>query len=122
MPFKPAHLVLAMALSLAAWPVSSGPLPKAHAATAKAAAGPSGQATSAAPATAPATAAAAADSSAPAAEATMGTKVFLGKSGSRYHNKGCRYLKGAGKEITIGDAMKQGYAPCNVCKAPRVKR
>jgi hypothetical protein len=116
MPFKPAHAVLALALtlvSLAAGPVSAGPVPKAHAAPAKAAAGP---------AAAPAATAAGADSSAPAAEATMDTKVYLGKSGSRYHNKGCRYLKGAGKEITIGDAMKQGYAPCNVCKAPRVKR
>jgi hypothetical protein len=117
MPFKPAHAVLAFALSLAAWPVSAGPVPKAHAAPAKAAASPV-----AAPAAAPAATAPGADSSAPAAEATMDTKVYLGKSGSRYHNKGCRYLKGAGKEITIGDAMKQGYAPCNVCKAPRVKR
>jgi hypothetical protein len=47
--------------------------------------------------------------------------VYLGKSGSRYHLKGCRYLKGSSKEITVGDAMKKGYAPCNVCKAPRLK-
>ena len=56
-------------------------------------------------------------------EATEATIVYLAKSGSRYHTKDCRYLnKKPGKEITIGDAMKQGYAPCNVCKAPRLKR
>jgi hypothetical protein len=121
MPFQPAHAVIALALSLAslaARPVSAAPAPKAHAATAKAAAGSAPQS----PAAAPAAAALGADTASPAAEATMDTKVYLGKSGSRYHNKGCRNLKGAGKEITIGNAMKQGYAPCNVCKAPRVKR
>jgi hypothetical protein len=117
MPFKSAHALIAAALSLAAWSASAGPLPKAHAAPARAAAAPAAPAS--APAAVPA-APAAGDSS--AAEPTLATKVFLGKSGTRYHNKGCRNLKGAGKEIAIGDAMRQGFAPCNVCKAPRVKR
>lgn len=51
---------------------------------------------------------------------TEKTTVYL-TSGSRYHAKGCRYLKGKGKASTIGDAMKQGLAPCNVCHAPKLK-
>jgi hypothetical protein len=118
MPFKPLHAVLAAALALAAWPVSAGPVAKSRAA-AKSAAVPSAHAT--APAAAAAAPAAVGDSA--AAEPTEATKVLLGKSGSRYHLKGCKYLKGgAGKEITIGDAMRKGFAPCNACKAPRVKR
>jgi hypothetical protein len=98
--------------------------PKANAA---ASAAKSQAASTAAPAAAPAAgtpAPAAAPAAAPATpgEADASTIVYLGKSGSRYHLKGCRYLKGAGKEITVGDAMKKGYAPCNVCKAPRLKR
>jgi hypothetical protein len=38
------------------------------------------------------------------------------------HTKDCKYLKNAGKSITIINAMKQGYALCNVCKAPKLKR
>jgi hypothetical protein len=125
MPFKPLHAVLAAALALAAWPVSAGPVAKSRAA-AKSAAVPSAHAAvPSAHATAPAAAAAApaAVGDSAAAEPTEATKVLLGKSGSRYHLKGCKYLKGgAGKEITIGDAMRKGFAPCNACKAPRVKR
>lgn len=64
------------------------------------------------------------DAAPAAAEApvTEQTIVYLAKSGSRYHVKGCKYLKNAGKETTIIAAMKQGYAPCNVCKAPHLKR
>ena len=116
MSFKPAYAILALALTCVAWPVSSGPAAKAHGAPARSVSG------SAAQTTAPATTAAVADSAAPAAEATEATIVYLGKTGTRYHNPGCRYLKGAGKQTTIGDAMKKGYAACNACKAPRVKR
>ncbi len=49
------------------------------------------------------------------------TIVYI-KTGSRYHLKGCQYLKNKGKAITVGDAMKQGFAPCNVCHAPKIKR
>lgn len=49
------------------------------------------------------------------------TMVYI-KSGSRYHMKGCQYLKNKGTAITVGDAIKQGYAPCNVCHAPKLKR
>lgn len=104
----------ALTLSLAAAAVYAG---SAKAAPAKASAS-----AAAAPAVAPTAAAtpAAAAAEVPATEATI---VYLAGSGSRYHTKDCRYLnKKPGKQISIGDAMKQGYAPCNVCKAPRVKR
>lgn len=115
MPRKPLTLVSALVLSLGAL-ASAGPAPKAPAGQAKAAA-------ASAPAAGPA-AQAPANGTTPAApgEATESTVVYLGKTGSRYHLKGCRYLKGAGKEITVGEAFKKGYAPCNVCKAPRLKR
>jgi hypothetical protein len=118
MPFKPLHAVLAAVLAIAAWSVSAGPVAKPQAA-AKSAAVPAGQAS--APAAAASAPAAVGDSA--AAEPTEATKVLLAKTGSRYHLKGCKYLKGgAGKEIAIGDAMRKGFAPCNACKAPRVKR
>ncbi|MEO6095480.1 MAG: hypothetical protein ABIW76_07330 [Fibrobacteria bacterium] len=87
------------------------------------------KASASAPASAPATAPANPPVSAPAnasvadsAAITPETIVYLGSSGSRYHVKGCTYLKKKGKSISIMDAMKQGYAPCNVCKAPKLKR
>ncbi len=71
----------------------------------------------------------AAPSAAPAAGAPMTdaksvekTIVYKAKVGSRYHVKGCRYLKNAGTAISVGDAVKQGLAPCNVCHAPKLKR
>lgn len=68
---------------------------------------------------APAPAAAAAQP-APVTEATI---VYLANVGSRYHNKDCVYLKKkSGKSVTILDAMKKGFAPCNQCKAPKLKR
>ncbi|MBW8887806.1 MAG: hypothetical protein JF616_08625 [Fibrobacteres bacterium] len=115
MPFKPSSVLFALTLSLGAMLAQAAP-------KAKAATPPAKSVDSAAPAaTAPATGAPAA-APATAGEASASTVVYLGKSGSRYHLKGCRYLKGAGKEITVGEAMKKGYAPCNVCKAPRLKR
>jgi hypothetical protein len=115
MPFKPSSLLLALALSLGTMLASADPAAKAHSAAAKSAAPASGAASPAAPVK---------DTAAPAVagEATESTVVYLAKSGSRYHLKGCKYLKGAGKEITVGEAMRKGLAPCNVCKAPRLKR
>jgi hypothetical protein len=51
---------------------------------------------------------------------TEKTVVYI-KSGSRYHVKGCQYLKNKGSASTIGAAMRQGLAPCNVCHAPKIK-
>lgn len=65
---------------------------------------------------------AAAPSAAEAAPVTEATIVYLANVGSRYHTKECKYLKKAGKSVTILAAMKQGFAPCNQCKAPKLKR
>lgn len=123
MPFKPATVLFALTFSLGAMLADAGPKVKAAAVPAKSQAAAPAAGSASAPANAPAVPAPApAATPAVAGEADAATVVYLGKSGSRYHLKGCRYLKGAGKEITIGDAMKKGYAPCNVCKAPRLKR
>ncbi len=95
----------------------------AGSATAKAAA-PAAPAPAAAPAAGPSATPA---TSAQEAPVTASTIVYLAGAGSRYHTKDCKYLKKAGKpvagkQITISDAMKQGYAPCNQCKAPRLPR
>lgn len=117
---RKSSLVVALTFTLGALLASAEPAGKAQAAAPAAAkAAADAPAAPAAVPAAPATAAPAA----PQGEATEKTIVYLAKSGSRYHTKDCRYLnKKPGKEITIGDAMKQGYAPCNVCKAPRIKR
>src|SRR5690348_16503229 len=84
MPFKPSPILFALTLSLGAMLAGAGPVAKAAPAKSQAAAG--------APAAAPAT-----GSNAPAAapavpgEASESTVVLIGKSGSRYHLKGCRY-------------------------------
>ncbi len=85
----------------------------------KTAASPSKATGAGAPTTASAAAPASGATEAPVTEETI---VYLAKSGSRYHQKGCKYLKNSGKQVTIITAMKQGYAPCNVCKAPHLKR
>ncbi|GEM_PF-4583045 len=112
LPTALASITLSLGLLLA---VGTAETSKSASIPAKASASAPAKAASAAPAPA-ASAAPAGDS------ATAQTIVYLAGSGSRYHVKGCRYLKNKGKSITIGDAMKQGFAPCNVCKAPKIKR
>ena len=41
--------------------------------------------------------------------------VYVTTSGKKYHKKGCSYLKGDIKAISIDDAKKQGYTPCSRC-------
>ncbi len=123
MPFKPSSVLFALTLSLGAMLADAGPKAKAAAVPSKSQAASASTAPSASGSPVAPANEAGAPAAAPAApaEANEATVVYLGKTGSRYHLKGCRYLKGAGKEITVGDAMKKGYAPCNVCKAPRLK-
>ncbi|MDB5048145.1 MAG: hypothetical protein JWO30_1216 [Fibrobacteres bacterium] len=111
---KLSHVLIPISLALGLFiAVGSADAPKASAPKAAA------PKTSAPATTAPATAAPVATAEAPV---TAETIVYLGNSGSRYHVKGCKYLKNAGKPVAILTAMKQGYAPCNVCKAPHLKR
>lgn len=47
------------------------------------------------------------------------SKVFMTKTGTKYHRDGCRYLKKSKIEITLADAKKKHLQPCSVCKPPK---
>ncbi len=40
--------------------------------------------------------------------------VYVTKSGTKYHNSSCRYLK-TSISISLPEAEKKGYTPCSVC-------
>ncbi len=42
--------------------------------------------------------------------------VYTTKTGKKYHNETCKYLKYSKKEITLRKAIELGYSPCSVCK------
>ena len=42
--------------------------------------------------------------------------VYVGVSGSKYHTKNCKTLKGNGRELSFDDAIRQGYTACKVCR------
>jgi hypothetical protein len=44
------------------------------------------------------------------------SKVYITKTGAKYHLSTCRYLKYSRIEISISVAVDQGYTPCSVCK------
>ena len=44
--------------------------------------------------------------------------VYITKTGSKYHNDGCKYLSSTKISISLEDAVKKGYKPCSVCKPP----
>ena len=41
--------------------------------------------------------------------------VWVGDSGTKYHNEGCRTLKGNGHQITLQQALAEEREPCKVC-------
>ena len=41
--------------------------------------------------------------------------VWVGNSGTKYHNQGCRTLKDNGHQITLEKALSEGRQPCKVC-------
>lgn len=41
--------------------------------------------------------------------------VWVGQTGSKYHNQGCRTLKGNGHQISLQQALSEGREPCKVC-------
>lgn len=45
--------------------------------------------------------------------------VYTTKSGTKYHQSGCGYLKSSKFPITLEDAIDRGYTPCSVCKPPK---
>ncbi|MBS5620902.1 MULTISPECIES: hypothetical protein [Eubacterium] len=46
------------------------------------------------------------------------TIVYITNSGTKYHEEGCRYLKHSSIEISLTDAIDEGYDPCSVCSPP----
>jgi len=42
--------------------------------------------------------------------------VYVTKTGKKYHKIGCRYLKTTSTEITLKDALLDGYTQCSICK------
>lgn len=44
--------------------------------------------------------------------------VWLTRTGDHYHQRGCRYLRGAGVSTPVEQA-KGKYRPCSVCRPPR---
>ena len=41
--------------------------------------------------------------------------VWVGNTGTKYHNEGCRTLKGNGHQITMKQALSEGREACKVC-------
>src|SRR5690606_10699624 len=41
-------------------------------------------------------------------------KVYITKTGAKYHRKDCRYLRYSSIEIDLKEAKKTGYTPCSV--------
>lgn len=46
-------------------------------------------------------------------------KVYITKTGEKYHRADCTYLKGNGEEITLSEAKESGYEPCKKCEPPQ---
>lgn len=44
--------------------------------------------------------------------------VYITRTGERYHRSNCRYLRMSKGPITIREAKKAGYTPCQICKPP----
>lgn len=46
---------------------------------------------------------------------TNSQMVWVGETGTKYHNQGCRTLKGKGHQITMQQALAEGRQACKVC-------
>ena len=45
--------------------------------------------------------------------------VFVTETGEKYHLGTCRHLQKSRREISVEEALKQGYQPCGACKPPQ---
>ena len=45
----------------------------------------------------------------------LNTTVYITKSGKKYHEAGCRYLKTTGKRVSLFEAQGLGLSACKVC-------
>lgn len=46
---------------------------------------------------------------------TTSQTVYITETGSKYHNWGCQYLSQSCREISLDDAIAQGYTACSRC-------
>ena len=46
----------------------------------------------------------------------IGTKVYITRTGYKYHRSGCRYLSRSKIATSKSNAIKQGYTACKVCR------
>lgn len=53
------------------------------------------------------------------AQTSDSQKVYITRTGEKYHTSSCRYIKQSGKAIELKEAAKS-YDPCSVCKPPKV--
>lgn len=44
--------------------------------------------------------------------------VYITKTGSKYHEDGCKYLVKSKIQISLTDAIDRGYGACSVCNPP----
>jgi hypothetical protein len=47
--------------------------------------------------------------------------VYVTRTGSKYHNDGCRYLKKSKIAVTLSEAKRLGNTACSVCRPPSSK-
>jgi micrococcal nuclease len=45
--------------------------------------------------------------------------IYVTRTGSKYHQAGCRYLSQSAIAISLSKAKAQGYTPCSVCNPPK---
>ena len=55
----------------------------------------------------------------PAVPSTALTVVYRTKTGKKYHQDGCRYLKRSKAAIELSNAKKAGLTACKVCRLPK---
>ena len=45
--------------------------------------------------------------------------VYKTPSGAKYHLATCRMVENVSQEITLGEAVENGLAPCKICNPPK---
>lgn len=48
------------------------------------------------------------------------TIVYITKTGSKYHTSGCKSLRSSKIEVTLEQALAEGFEPCSLCNPPRL--
>ncbi|MDR3248176.1 MAG: thermonuclease family protein [Treponema sp.] len=51
---------------------------------------------------------------------TAATTVYATATGRKYHREDCVSLSRSKITISLGDALRSGYAPCGICKPPEL--